>query len=1202
MAANLYINDRTAASQILAYMSVVDADAGENGTVKSIELSLVNFKQPSALVVRERAHKLEQVREYERLANVTTTSSVVAREFNDLAISTMSPQMPVRLNKIANKLYTLQLAHKLNFKRCESYSIDIHIKDNGTRPQLETKSRINLNVLDNNQYAPLFLNLNNRVHVLENLTAVSEQPIFRAHAVDLDDERNGQLRFKIINNPFVGLVNNREQQQQQQQQLSERDFKIEALSLLESTFSLDRESGELRLLRPLPRHRHELLLLNDTIELHIMAQDQAEPHTARKHAIFKLLVHLVDLNNNRPVFRLPSTVAIEKNQLSLVVELEDKEEQQDDSSAFTKVTGDFFLTDYDTYETNGQQLLVNLANKTSELLKSIGGERGPSSPLLLPLSSLLDSKVFKFGSGDTHCYKAFNIELSSSSSSSSSSSYSSAAAVTQSDTLPFLVHIDRAESPHALLTSSSNYANCRVSVWLDNGKARRTLNVTSGSNYKLKLWARDNGKTESSLWSSSWSSWSQSEVEFSIDVMNSRHKKQNTILLHIDLSNKTDLILDNIDLSLNPTTTSSEDETVAELEMCAAHLLTRNNEDSSSTKSFELVNVTGKFRLVGDSTLQYQVERVPEGVYLIEFYRVLHGGTTGLRELTRLRAIFHKTSLTLKYLSSLLGDYESKVNKELRNQHNVFMFHHTATLNNKANGDMANGNGLMKTLQNSFSQFQSLLFGGGGSNTKNDLLSNNEQQQQQLIYSSNGGGSSPTTVFSLLFNNRSTFIKFIVVTMLLSFLILMLLACCILLIIRRNCIQRRKNKSEEHKQRASLVMQHQQQTATINKKLNVHDDSTVVGGNNDDQTMMTGAKKVKVMFDEDESGGFVARLIAQQEQKSGSSHSGVLTIDNDKYDAQNVLTNEKVTRYLNCLDTAEQQQAFGNSGQHRHNHVQQQEHAMMMMMMLNEESFPPVVASTTTTTTTTSVNQKSRTITCESSASSEPNTSSPSSSSSVAGMDSSKKNLIMPVHHIDFVDSSSNGGKVTASYSATDKSGGGGRTRPVQSGGGGGKNGQMPKSSVCTLSTTTSSSCISDEGCYGSSDFSSEHERQMKQQQQLQQQQQHHLNPNNIMKNQLIVSRTQTPILNYVAANNANLNKNYYHSYCLSNLSRFEKIYNSNNNNNNSSTVSRNDSALAATTNTNSSSSSPSTSPASSNSNVSNPPHQIVTAISGSYV
>lgn len=202
---------------------------------------------------------------------------------------------------------------------------------------------------------------------------------------------------------------------------------------------------------------------------------------------------------------------------------------------------------------------------------------------------------------------------------------------------------------------------------------------------------------------------------------------------------------------------------------------------------------------------------------------------------------------------------------------------------------------------------------------------------------------------------------------------------------------------------------------------------------------------------------------------------------------------------------------------------------------------------------------------------SEPVTHTTSSPSSL--MDS-KKSLIMPVNYLQAKSSP----KITTNTSTF----GYGGSILKNSTQGITKTNSPPntqnKSSVCTLSTT-SSSCISDEGCYGSSDFSSELDKQH-QSSRPKEQPVIVLDPNSIMKNQLVVSKNQT----------THKIRNYQNYSVINNFSRFEKIYN--NINTSAAQV-----AVAITDEASSNGFVDSSLSPSSNSNI-----NIITAISGSYV
>ena len=1108
IASNLYINDRTANNQILAYISVLDQDAGENGTVKSIELALSNYKLPSQHTLRQRMYKLEQLREFERLANRTASSSLLSAPETVNLQQQQPPQLPVRLNRISNKLYTFQLIQRLSFQLCEAYSIEMRIQDNGTRPQLETKSRINLNILDNNQFAPVFLNLHSQVEIVENLE-YNSAPIFRLNAVDLDDERNGQLRYRIVSNPFLGLASKTKQR-------DEKDLGIEALSLLDSTFSLNRESGELRLLRPLSRDA----LLNDTLELQVAAQDQTEPAQNRKQTLFTIYIRVIDLNNNMPKFE---SGHVDRRLLNIAFDFYRREEASSPPLAkFEKLTSDVFLVDLDTYSTNSAMFLDRFSNQTSHMLRQSNNNNNndDNNDKGFVVSSLLDSRIFKFG--EVECYKAFNIELHGGQTSS------------DLNTFPFLVYVHR-----ELSDSKLNYVKCGVSLWLDRSKFAKSLNYSSSSSsvegpfsYRLSLIANDNG-VELDHSAAAATESNRLEISVQINVATSEAEQKPVIeskqFVSISLANRTTAA------AVEPIELNSNGGELVELEMSACSQLIRGKDDSADASEFDLLKVSSLFRLFGNR-LEFQAAAnetlsppppPPEGIYLLEFY---HINANMARRLIQLELVLHRSALSAQHSRNLVTEYQSRIASSLQNANNVYMSVRSSDLN---------GNSLMKTLQSSFSstfsQFQSLLFGSSSSSNNDELLV---------------AAPTGTTVFSVLFNSRSTFINFIVITMILSFIVLMLLACCILLVIRRNCVKsREEEKKISHKKNFNFNNNNASNGLNFQKRTNLFKNLNVI----DDETAAKIEKGLIATVEDSDNGGFT-RLIVQ--------HGA-----DDKYKQAD--SADKVTRYLSCLDTSGLQLYNSNSGS-----------GSSSQMYFQAAS---------------SSQQNSRNSASENDESSEPNTSSPSSSL----VTDSKKNLIVPVNYIEgelvqtnisankpsmimpsFVYNNNNNN--ISNIRGMLKKTGNSNKKANGAGGVGG----VVKTSVCTLSTT-SSSCISDEGCYGSSDFSSEHEKQEKIKQQKlmnekqQQQQLILLNPSNIMKNQLIVSRTQTPILN----TNNNVNLKNYQSYCLS---RFEKIYN------NTNSLVNTEAALVE---------SESESPSSSSSNLSNSNNvQVITAISGSYV
>ncbi len=342
----LYINKNTPVNQIIAYLAVYDPDSGENGTIKSIDLTLLGCKQPSSEKINERNSKLKQLQ----------------RE--SFALESKPTQVPVRLNKIGEKMYTVQLTTSLNFNQVESYSIEMRIKDNGTRPQLESRTVIHLTIIDQNDYAPEFTHDRlTHLSVLEN--DISTNQLFKVHAVDLDYGKYGEVHYKLANNPYLDkmkLIN---------KGMSMKEIEYEAKKLLDSTFELNSQTGELILLRPLKRDND---LDGDHLDLLVMAIDnyeevtgglsekmtidsdyetnldsESETNTYERrslNATCLLRIKITDKNDNKPVF--------EKSKLNLTLK----------KTLGLKQLISMVVTDLDSYETNSKY--YNHSKKTNK--------------------------------------------------------------------------------------------------------------------------------------------------------------------------------------------------------------------------------------------------------------------------------------------------------------------------------------------------------------------------------------------------------------------------------------------------------------------------------------------------------------------------------------------------------------------------------------------------------------------------------------------------------------------------------------------------------------------------------------------------------------------------------------------------------------------------------------------------------------------
>lgn len=335
---SLFVNERTAVNQILAYVAVYDPDAGENGTIKSIDLTLSSFKKASNGRIQKRLEKL----------NLLDSSNSAM-----FIMNSSDPSVPFILNKIGDKMYTIQLTSTLDYKTIESYTVEMRIQDSGTRPQLESKTLITLNVIAENKFAPVFVNKESELAIEEGKEY--EAIVYKFVAVDLDDGRNGEVSYQILNNPFSGIVKDQ----------------FMAKKQLESTFRLNKNTGELSLLRALSRDGLDGDYLNLTIE----AKDKAVK--SHRMATFEIKIKVVDLNNNSPRFenvKFNFTIFLEP-----ATTVESRTEKLSIRKASFKQIGAFNIKDLDSPNTNSK-----LFNKTSN-----------------------DGFSFK----DSQCMKSFNLQL-----------------------------------------------------------------------------------------------------------------------------------------------------------------------------------------------------------------------------------------------------------------------------------------------------------------------------------------------------------------------------------------------------------------------------------------------------------------------------------------------------------------------------------------------------------------------------------------------------------------------------------------------------------------------------------------------------------------------------------------------------------------------------------------------------------------------
>lgn len=266
---NIYINENTQLNQIVAYLSINDPDAGENGTISDISMKIVH------------------------------TSQKTHQQPNSLT-------MPLKLNKIRDKVYTLKLVTKLDYEAISYYSIELTSKDNGSRVILQNTILINLFIQDFNDNIPKFQqdNLNTIFNLNENDKNQIGKIIGKVNAIDLDSGLNGLVKYSITNDEAKGY------------------------------FNIDDTTGDISLKRVINRE----IIESDLIELKIMAQDEGTDFKLNNNLTIK--VNIIDVNDNQPKF--------DQDEFNILVDIDNIKLTND---SFAKVAT-FYVTDADSFRVN----------------------------------------------------------------------------------------------------------------------------------------------------------------------------------------------------------------------------------------------------------------------------------------------------------------------------------------------------------------------------------------------------------------------------------------------------------------------------------------------------------------------------------------------------------------------------------------------------------------------------------------------------------------------------------------------------------------------------------------------------------------------------------------------------------------------------------------------------------------------------------
>ncbi|XP_069510289.1 protocadherin gamma-A6-like isoform X48 [Ambystoma mexicanum] len=115
-------------------------------------------------------------------------------EYGEVVCS-IPAQLPFQLRKSFGTYYNLVTDGSLDREQVSEYTIAITAKDKGDPPLSKTET-ISLQILDENDNAPVFQLPSNIAYVMENIP--SGTSIFKISATDLDSDQNGKITYSII--------------------------------------------------------------------------------------------------------------------------------------------------------------------------------------------------------------------------------------------------------------------------------------------------------------------------------------------------------------------------------------------------------------------------------------------------------------------------------------------------------------------------------------------------------------------------------------------------------------------------------------------------------------------------------------------------------------------------------------------------------------------------------------------------------------------------------------------------------------------------------------------------------------------------------------------------------------------------------------------------------------------------------------------
>lgn len=177
------------------------------------------------------------------------------------------------INHLTGEVFLIK---PLDFERTRKYSLNITADDRGS-PAKSSVSWLTVNVLDDNDNAPVFDNQPTAIHVLENVTVGAQ--IGQCSATDRDSGENGYVTFSIDS----------------QTPIEEMALEVDPVTCMITTRrQLDRERAPL-------------------YKLVIRAMDNGSPESKQLSSTKEITVVIKDVNDNKPRFVTAPAVAVLDN-------------------------------------------------------------------------------------------------------------------------------------------------------------------------------------------------------------------------------------------------------------------------------------------------------------------------------------------------------------------------------------------------------------------------------------------------------------------------------------------------------------------------------------------------------------------------------------------------------------------------------------------------------------------------------------------------------------------------------------------------------------------------------------------------------------------------------------------------------------------------------------------------------------------------